>query len=221
MTCIFDGVAWIAMMLVDESLRGKGIGRALMEHALAYLDEKNVQTVRLDATPLGQPLYEKLGFAAEYSLARYAGSPVGGGEPAGVAVAETIDHEDIFFLDRSVTQADRRRFLTRLLEEQQAFIVRASGQLHGYLLTRAGASAAQLGPCIADDVAGPLLLSHGLARHAGTPVYIDILQSHAPAATLAREHGLLVQRHLLRMSRGARVCERIESLWASSGPELG
>ena len=200
MTCVFGDVAWIAMMLVAESLRGKGIGRALMEHALAYLDEQDVRTVRLDATPLGQPLYEKLGFVADYSLTRYAGAPVGGGEPAGVAVAETTDHDGIFFLDRSVTQTDRRRFVTRLLGERQALIVRAGGQLHGYLLTRAGASAAQLGPCIADDLAGPLLLSCALARHAGTPVYIDIPQAHAPAATLARAQGLLVQRHLLRMS---------------------
>ncbi len=72
-TCIFDGVAWIAMVLVDKSVRGKGIGTALLKHALDYLKEQNVRTVRLDATPLGRPIYEKLGFVPEYELARYEG----------------------------------------------------------------------------------------------------------------------------------------------------
>jgi GNAT superfamily N-acetyltransferase len=37
-TCIFGSVAWIALVLVDEALRGRGIGTALMNAALAFLD---------------------------------------------------------------------------------------------------------------------------------------------------------------------------------------
>ncbi len=72
-TCVFDGVAWIAMVLVDKSVRSRGIGTALLKHALDYLKERNVRTVRLDATPAGRPIYEKLGFVPEYELARYEG----------------------------------------------------------------------------------------------------------------------------------------------------
>lgn len=221
MTCVLGDVAWIAMMLVDESLRGKGIGRALMEHALAYLDEQGVRTVRLDATPLGQPLYEKLGFVAEYSLARYAGMPTGRGDVSGVALAEATDHEAIVSLDRSVTQTDRRKLLARLLDERPGFVVRESGQLRGYLLNRPGTNATQIGPCIADDFAGPSLLNHAFSQHAGCPVYIDIPLSHEPAAALAREQDLTIQRQLLRMCRGERIDERVHRLWASSGPEVG
>src|SRR5258705_12655293 len=64
-TCRFGPVAWIAMMLVDVRFRRCGIGRALMSHALEDLDAHGVCTVRLDATPLGRPLYETLGFVAE------------------------------------------------------------------------------------------------------------------------------------------------------------
>ena len=221
MTCNFDGVAWIAMMLVDESLRGKGIGRALMEHALAYLDERRVRTVRLDATPLGQPLYEKLGFVAEYSLARFAGVPVGGGDVSGVALAAASDHEAIFSLDRSITQTDRRKLISRLLAERQGFVVREGGQLRGFLLTRAGANATQIGPCIADDLAGPMLVRHAFLQHAGQPIYIDIPLSHAAASGLAELQRLAVQRELVRMCRGERIDEQIAGIWASSGPELG
>src|SRR5262249_32451649 len=58
-TCTFGDVAWVAMVLVEETVRGRGIGRALMERALAYLESTGVRCVRLDATPLGRPLYEK------------------------------------------------------------------------------------------------------------------------------------------------------------------
>jgi len=72
-TCIFDSVAWIAMVLVDVEARRQGVGSALLRHALAFLDAKGIETVRLDATPAGQPVYEKLGFQPEYLLTRYEG----------------------------------------------------------------------------------------------------------------------------------------------------
>src|SRR5437868_6482511 len=46
-TCVFGPVAWIAMMLVEESQRGRGIGRALMEQSLSFLESRDVRTVRL------------------------------------------------------------------------------------------------------------------------------------------------------------------------------
>ena len=53
----YGAIAWMAMMLVDEAWRGRGIGRALMTHALAELESRGVGTARLDATPMGRPLY--------------------------------------------------------------------------------------------------------------------------------------------------------------------
>jgi len=34
-----------------------------------------VPTIRLDATPLGRPVYAKLGFVDEYEVTRYGGTP--------------------------------------------------------------------------------------------------------------------------------------------------
>ena len=72
-TCIFGDVAWVAMVLVARRARGRGIGTAMMRHALKFLDERGVPTVRLDATPMGQPIYERLGFVPEYTLVRFEG----------------------------------------------------------------------------------------------------------------------------------------------------
>ncbi len=71
-TCVFGHqVAWIAMVLVDKNVRGRGIGTTLLKHVLDYLSARKIETVRLDATPAGRPIYEKLGFVPEYELARW------------------------------------------------------------------------------------------------------------------------------------------------------
>ena len=64
-------LAWIGMVLVHPDYRRRGIGRALLEHCLGHLQARGVQCIKLDATPLGQPVYERLGFRAEWTLARW------------------------------------------------------------------------------------------------------------------------------------------------------
>jgi GNAT superfamily N-acetyltransferase len=221
LTCIFGEVAWIAMVLVDESLRGRGIGRALMEHTLAFLDGRRVPTVRLDATPLGQPLYERLGFIAQYQLARYDGVLPAAAEVAGVETA--ADWTALAVLDEEVTRTDRRRLLSLLAQEQPAEVrvVRRPEGVDGFMMARHGARAIQLGPCIAAVTAGPRLLGDGWQRHVGKRVYVDVPLPNEPACRAVEAMGLTVQRRLTRMCRGPAVCERIDWLWASSGPEMG
>src|SRR5713101_2627331 len=81
-TCVFDAVSWIAMVLVQPQARGHGLAKALLAHALDYLERRGVRTIRLDATPMGQPLYSRFGFAVQYSLYRHQGVlPPAGDEP--------------------------------------------------------------------------------------------------------------------------------------------
>jgi GNAT superfamily N-acetyltransferase len=41
-TCIFGRVGWIAMMLVDEAYRRRGIGTRLVEQSITYLERQAV-----------------------------------------------------------------------------------------------------------------------------------------------------------------------------------
>jgi len=218
-TCIFERVAWIAMMLVEPAHRGQGIGRALMQHALEFLDDRQIQTVRLDATPMGQPLYEKLGFRAEYTLNRHEGILPPSEFVAQVGKAHDV--ESLLRLDREITATDRRKLLLRLFSErpEAVRVVRDAGE--GFLTARPGARALHLGPCIATGAAGSLLFRDACHRLAGQRVFVDIPEAHAAATNLARAWGLTVQRPLVRMSRGQPVHERLDGLWASSGPEKG
>src|SRR5437868_13271028 len=72
-TIVYGGrFAWVGMVLVDPEHRGQGMGTALLKKSIAYLDSIQAPCIKLDATPLGKPIYEKLGFATEYELERWA-----------------------------------------------------------------------------------------------------------------------------------------------------
>jgi GNAT superfamily N-acetyltransferase len=222
-TCAFGPVAWIAMVLVEMGSRRKGVATSLLKHALDYLDNQHVRTVRLDATSAGQPVYERLGFLPEYSLTRYEGIAPGAGPEAHVETAPASLFPEIVAFDHRTTGAHREKMLVRLFEEwpQAVRVLRRGERLAGFVAARRGANATQIGPCIATDDAGPALLRDALSHVAGRPVFIDIPRDNACALGVAEAGGLKAQRHFVRMYRGDRITDRPAAIWASSGPEKG
>jgi predicted N-acetyltransferase YhbS len=222
-TCLFGTVAWVAMVLVDEAVRGQGIGKSLVTHALEFLDRRGIRTVRLDATPLGLPLYEKLGFVAEYRLDRYHGHLPGADGPSIAQPMPPDPLDGLIALDRAVTGTDRGRLLRRLAAERPEMlrVVERGHRVEGFLMARPGSRALQIGPCIAGPEAGVMLLNEAWHTYAGQAVLIDVPADHAGAQAMARVGGLTVQRHLMRMRRGEKLVEQLASLWASAGPEKG
>jgi GNAT superfamily N-acetyltransferase len=222
--CILGSVGWIAMVLVDKSYRGQGIATRLMEHALAFLDAQAVRSVRLDATPLGEPVYRRLGFMREYELQRWDGV-AGFDAPSPPAEPLTPDRfDDVCRLDLEATGADRRRFLDSLWHDlpDGARIALGPDGVDGYALCREGSRAVLIGPVAARSAeAGRSLLESMSGTFAGRRVFVDIPTDNREAVGWAVARGLVVQRPLVRMVRGVPVAERADWLWASSGPELG
>jgi GNAT superfamily N-acetyltransferase len=247
-TCIFDRVAWIAMVLVDESSRRKGVGTALLKHALDFLEARQVKTVRLDATSTGRPVYEKLGFVPEYELARFQGiaqssitlggslKAVGFGDGGGKAIpkrhkasprdcrlAPPEFFADMFDFDRRMTGTNRAKMLSLLFKEfpRNTRILTHHNKIEGFITMRPGANAVQIGPCIATACAGPALLSDAMNRCAGKAVFVDMPTSNVEAVKIAESHGLQIQRRFTRMCRGERIEDNPKAIWAGSGPEKG
>jgi predicted N-acetyltransferase YhbS len=223
-TCEFGMVAWIAMVVVEISLRGRGLAKALVAHGLEFLDARGVRTIRLDATALGQPLYERLGFDGEYELERFEGVPVAASVPPTGCIICSFHRENLaemVALDRRAAGADRRKLLARLAADETTRLAIRDGAVEGFVMSRSGRRAVQIGPCIGTAEAGACLLADAWLRYRGQPVSVDIPAVHATAGALARSQGLLVARRFLRMCRGERVREHRDLIWASSGPELG
>ena len=222
-TCIFDKVAWIAMVLVEKKSRGQGVGTKLLKHSLDYLDGLKIKIVRLDATHLGRPIYEKLGFVSQYELARFEGTA----QPCKTEeiIPETIQDNfmEIIEFDRKVTGTNREKMLGRLFSEfpHNTRIVTHNNKVDGFVTMRPGANAVQIGPCIATVNSGPALLSDALNRCKGKIVFVDIPTGNVPAVKIAESSGLKIQRRFMRMCRGERIKDDIKAIWAGSGPEKG
>ncbi len=153
--------AWVAMVLVDPAERSRGVGRALLTRGLSLLDD--VETVRLDATPAGEPLYKTLGFVEEARFSRLqlvpgaarmaiAPDPVSA-KLVTVRPLAPADWDAVAAFDARVFGADRRAMLEWLWAgaPQYAWVARDGEQLVGYVLGRSGHLFEHLGPVIADD----------------------------------------------------------------------
>jgi GNAT superfamily N-acetyltransferase len=222
-TCLFGPVAWIAMVLVEMTARRRGVATSLLKHALDFLDSQGVETVRLDATAAGQPVYERLGFAPEYRLTRYEGTaPQADSEPRTSRATASLLSQIVTF-DLRTTGTDREKLLTRLFDESPDAmrVAHRDDELQGFITTRRGANATQIGPCIATSHAGPLLLSDALSRWSGRLVFIDVPCDSIVAVEVVEASGLKAQRHFTRMYRGKRLADHPQAIWASSGPEKG
>ena len=222
-TCIFGRVGWIAMVLVDVNARGKGVGTELLKHSLSYLEQRKVKTVRLDATPVGQRIYEKIGFEPEYKLARFEGIAPRDRSARAIVKATPEVFASIVEFDSRITGTARAKMLSRLFEEfpEDVHVMQQGDKIDGFVTVRPGANAVQVGPCIATPNAGPALLCYALDRYAARKVFVDVPLDNADAVKIAELNGLRVQRCFMRMYRGEKVKDTIEALWASSGPEKG
>src|SRR5437879_1537625 len=70
--CYSQRLAWIGMVLTRANYRGRGFARRLLAAALERVDSLGVETVKLDATEQGRPLYETVGFQAEQAVERWS-----------------------------------------------------------------------------------------------------------------------------------------------------
>lgn len=222
-TCVFRKTAWIAMVLVDIDARGNGVGTTLLKHAIEQLEKRGVQTIRLDATSQGRPIYEKLGFTPDYSLARFEGKAPEGKAGAAAVEATPEIHDDLIEFDRRMTGRERVKMLGRLFAEfpELTRVVSRDSKIEGFITMRPGINAVQIGPSTATSYAGPLLLGDAFRRCAGKPVFVDILLDNAEALKVVESAGLTIQRQFTRMSRGPKTPDNIQTSWASSGAEKG
>jgi GNAT superfamily N-acetyltransferase len=223
-------LAWIGMVLVDPEYRGQGIGTRLLARAIEYLNDLKITAIKLDATPQGKPLYEKLQFVAEYEIERWTlrrsasemakRSDLDSQEPLSQELLESI-----FEADKESFGADRSSLLKSLHRDAPEFTagiwnVRA---IEGYALGRRGSFADHLGPWMARNAAtARYLLETFLARSTREVVVVDSLKSNAVAGELLKSFGFSFSRPLTRMYRGRNDHPgRPELLCAILGPEFG
>jgi GNAT superfamily N-acetyltransferase len=146
------GHATIGLVQVAPSLQGRGIGRCLMEAAIALAEGRNLM---LHATPEGAGLYAKLGFEACGVVQQWHGMTSHAGSPAALAALD-----EIISLDRAATGLDRQALLRTLFAAGTAHVDGAGG----YAIRRIFGRGALIGPVVASSDAAAVALVAGLGR---------------------------------------------------------
>lgn len=218
-------LAWIGMVLVDPDFRGRGIGTRLLEEAIEYLDTAGIRSIKLDATPQGRPIYERLGFESEYEIQRWLLKRL---PPRVLSMPELYPVSDeVLKLDREVFGADRSQLLRSLARDTPQFVL-ATGQhreVSGYAFGRSGTLADHLGPWMArdaDEKVAAETLDEFLRRSARETVFVDFPVSRAFMSGLLTARGFNFSRCLTRMVRGPNSYPgRPDQVCAILGPEFG
>lgn len=186
--CYGEDLAWIGMVLTLPRFRGRGFARALME---VCIDQAGSRPTRLDASDMGRPLYESMGFVAECPIERVRREPAPGPqEPAVQPLEFDISCDTMAF------GADRSLLLLELAKDGGASVDGA------YAFERPGSDAFFLGPWMAGSPeSAERLLRWFVARRGSTPSVIDLFPDHQHAASLAGQYGFRTFRRLTRMVR--------------------
>lgn len=215
-----DELAWIGMVLVDPQHRRQGIAAKLMSVALDYLNGK-AATVKLDATALGQPVYEKFGFQVESLIERWSGT-------GNLQSAESFggaSSSELLALDRIAFNADRSKLIEALIKggSVSPVLMRdADDELSGYALARNGTRADYVGPVVAKDPqqAGTLL-DQVLSQFHDRRVYIDFNKECSAGSSVLSDRGFVKERDLIRMRAGRPGPKTSPLIVGIAGPEIG
>src|SRR5947209_16196695 len=104
------------MVLLHPTNRGKGWRTKLLQLAIEYLQNTKIPCIKLDATALGKPLYEKIGFQTEYEIERHTRTRAASREAPGAGhfALGAVSAEELQMIlaeDREVFGADRGQLL--------------------------------------------------------------------------------------------------------------
>ena len=179
----FGQVATLNMIIVDAAMRGRGLGRALMERIIAPVDGREL---RLVATSDGLPLYERLGFAACGEIVQHQGLARALPPEVAVTTGRASDADLLARMDLAASGMSRGALIAAIAEQGQVLCA-----ARGFAVLRAFGRGQVLGPVVAQDGAtARALMAEAARRCDGSFLRVDLpaetgLSAHAETLGLA------------------------------------
>jgi ribosomal protein S18 acetylase RimI-like enzyme len=201
----YETFAHVGLMAIHPDVQRQGVGLALMQFILARLEQQQVPMVLLDASEVGRPLYDKLGFIAydETFMFQRQGNFAMSAQTPHIQAISVRELDELVQWDTDVFGANRRKVFQVLLDvfPERAFIQRDDeGQLIGYLFAQKN----RIGPWVmlrphnAEE-----LLQAALALPYKEPVSMTVPAANQEAIELLQHYGFERVRTNRRMGRGA------------------
>ncbi len=153
----YGKIGWIGLLIVNPERRGQGVGFALMETAVNYLQKASAETIRLDAVEKAVPLYQRLGFIEDFDSLRFRRQPRQK-EKLELKRGITFQMRDddvvnVAQFDAPYFGANRLGALQSIYRDhpQLCFVAKEKGNTVGYLMTRQTQNGFWIGPWVCLD----------------------------------------------------------------------
>ena len=222
---IYPDFTYVGPLGVHPDFQRLGIGLALMEHLLEWLEQQGVTRVALDASPRGQPVYETLGFVVCDQVnifQRQVGQPISQ-PPSGI---QHLSHQNLDLItatDKQTFGTDRSRLFQVLLSAypQRGFFLKdKQGYINGYLI----AQEKNIGPWVSQTKAdAELLLKAALSLpfDNGT-ISVIVPGKNSDATALLKNFGFERVRALQHMVQGSKTpAGQRQNVYGQASPSLG
>ena len=210
--CYGRKLSWIGMVLTSRRIPSARPSKEALGTCLDWADQKEIETIKLDATDQGQGLYETFGFQVEQEVQRWSRP---GEHNAKLPTSKTSVEEPWRNSDLEVFGADRSLLLQRLA---RCSPISAS---QSYLFFRPGRTTAYLGPCVGENRETARQLIEQCVQGSNCSWSWDLFPENKDAVAIAQDLGFSPQRHLVRMARGKQLREKTNSIFAIAGFEIG
>ena len=223
-TTNYGDIAWIGNLVVLPETRGRGIGGALMQHAIDYLVQTGTKAIRLDGVQAAVPLYRRLGFRDEYWSLRYTGTATH--HETDCTPMKPKDLDAVSKLDKQVFKDDRRHVLEYFysLYPEYCYTSWENDKLVGYIMAKEGASNTKIGPWIAEPEhnCAQKLLYAVMNQSVGEEIWVGTPEGNKHSIAMLEKLGFVSHPSSLRMCYGdCSIRENVEYTYGLGGPDKG
>lgn len=220
----YGALGFVGNMVVDEEHRGRGVGSAVLEGVIDFLEGRGCRRLELFATAAGRPLYAGHGFeltdpSALVAVPRDAVP----GTDAEVRIEEATDIQALLAYDAPRFGGDRRNLLAMMRADRQRplLVAQFGDRIGGYLWLRTDGP--RVGPFVADEpaIAGALLRAAFVRAPEAADLTLNLPMSNLPGVTWLRALGLALEPWDGRMARGPEIDRRNDTIYANVVGALG
>jgi GNAT superfamily N-acetyltransferase len=196
-------VSWIGVVITHPDYQRQGLARRMMTAAIDYLRGRGAQCIMLDASKMGYPLYDSMGFRSLYKVEVFQGNaPLIVGSDSVRELTEA-DIPAVIQRDGQLFGVERPQIIRSLALPGAAWVLGSPDDIQGYLLLKHSRKGASIGPWYHNTSAGAeALLRRALVGINGQGAGIYIPEMNTAAKAIVTSYGMIYDRYCTRMVLG-------------------
>jgi ribosomal protein S18 acetylase RimI-like enzyme len=212
-TISYDRIGWFGNLVVEEAYRRKGAGSSLVEHSIAYLKSRGVETVALYAYMDKIRFYERLGFEHDSDFVVLKGRAFPSPAQANVRKAREEDLTAIIEYDSHCFGGSRRKLLEPIIlyPNNLCYVFAEAERISGYVVAKVYDGMAELGPLVCprgrSDIADGLIRAV-FDRLKGLEVSVFVPEKESSIVNVLKKAGFKEGFRVARMFQGPPLPEQ-------------